>query len=165
MKAIVCADKNWGIGFGNDLLYHIPADMKFFKEKTVGNVTVMGLATFLSLPGQQPLKDRTNIVLAADDSFYADGIIICRTMDELFKKLGEFDTERVFVCGGASIYEQLLPYCDTAYVTKVNDGSRQAEKYFPNLDEKPEWRLTYTSEPVEYKDLTFAFTTYTKQRS
>ncbi len=162
MKAIVCVDNNWGIGFGNDLLYHIPADMKFFKEKTTGNVTVMGLATFLSLPDQKPLKDRTNVVLAADKDFYADGIIICHTIDELISKLGEYDTDDVFVCGGASIYEQLLPYCDTVYVTKVNEGSKQAEKFFPNLDLKPEWKLTYESEAMTHKDLSFVFTTYTK---
>lgn len=163
MKAIVCVDRNWGIGSGNDLLYHLPADMRFFKEKTTGNVTVMGLATFLSLPGQQPLKDRVNVVLAADEDFYADGIIICRTMPELFKTLSRFDSDRVFVCGGASIYEQLLPYCDTAYVTKVDAGDKKAEKFFPNLDEKPEWSLDFVSETQQCKEVSFAFTTYIKK--
>lgn len=162
MKAIVCVDKNWGIGFGNDLLYHIPADMKFFKEKTIGNVTVMGLATFLSLPGQEPLKDRTNVILAADDDFYAEGTVVCHTMEELLQKLTAYDTDSVFVCGGASIYEQLLPFCNTAYVTKVNEGTKQAEKFFPNLDKKPEWKLESISETMEYKGIGFEFTTYVK---
>ena len=64
MKAIVCVDKNWGIGNADSLLFHIPEDMAFFKRKTIGNVVVMGLATFLSLPGQKPLADRVNIVLS-----------------------------------------------------------------------------------------------------
>lgn len=162
MKAIVNVDGNWGIGAGNDLLYHLPEDMKFFREKTTGNVTVMGLATFLSLPGQKPLKDRINVVLAADESFYAEGIIICHTMDELFTTLSRFDTDRVFVCGGASIYEQLVPRCDTCYVTKVRESTKPAEKFFPNLDSDENWTLAEESGVMESKGVEFSFCTYKK---
>ena len=102
MKAIVCVDRNWGIGNGSSLLYHIPADMRFFKEKTIGNVVVMGLATFLSLPGQQPLRDRVNVVLAADPDWNAEGVIAVHSMEELFEELERFDSNTVYICGGAS---------------------------------------------------------------
>lgn len=160
MKAIVCVDKNWGIGSNNDLLYHIPADMKFFKEHTMGNVVVMGLATLLSLPGQKALPGRTNVVLCDDLSWSAPDVTVCHSMPELLETLKQFDTESVYVCGGASVYAQLIPYCDTAYVTKVDAGDKAAEKFFPNLDNESSWSLAEESEVMEHKELQFRFTTY-----
>lgn len=159
MKAIVCVDRNWGIGSQGDLLFHLPADLRFFKEKTIGNVVVMGQATFFSLPGQRPLADRVNIVLAADPDWSAEGVIAVHSLEELFELLKRYDSRSVFVCGGASIYEQLLPYCDTAYVTKV-DAERPADKFFPNLDAHPDWILAREKEPQAHNGLQFRFTTY-----
>ena len=160
MKTIVCVDNNWAIGSANDLLYHIPADMKHFKEKTIGNVVVMGLATLLSFPGQKPLKDRVNIVLCDDPDFECEDTILVSSIEELFEELERFDTDTVFVIGGASVYAQLLPYCDTAYITKVNAES-PADKFFPNLDEDENWAMTKESEEFEYNGLVYKFTTYT----
>ncbi len=160
MKAIVCVDDNWAIGSGNDLLYHIPEDMKFFKSKTIGNVVVMGMATFLSFPNQKPLVDRTNIVLSDDPDFNPDGVTVVRSMDELFTLLGRFEKDTVYVIGGASIYAQLVPYCTTVYVTKVK-ASQPADKFFPNLDKDENWILTKQGEELEYKGLKYSFTKYT----
>lgn len=162
MNAIVCVDNNWGIGRDNDLLYHIPADMKFFKEHTMGNVVVMGMATMLSLPGQKPLAGRTNIVIADDNDFKPEGVIVCRSMDELLAKLKEFESNRIYVCGGASIYAQMIDYCDTAYITKVDSVDENAQKFFPNMDEKTDWSVTYESETMEHNGLKFRFVTYSK---
>ena len=162
MNTIVCVDKNWGIGRDNDLLYHIPADMKFFKEHTMGNVVVMGMATLLSLPGQRPLPGRTNVVLSDVPDWNPEGVIVCRSMDELFSKLEEFDSDKVYVCGGSSIYAQLIDYCDTAYITKVDSVDEEAQKFFPNMDEKEEWSVTYESEVMEHNGLKFRFVTYSK---
>ena len=159
MKAIVCVDKNWGIGKGNELLYHIPADMKYFKEKTIGNVVVMGLATFRSLPGQKPLADRGNIVISAEKDWSAPGVTVCGSLDELFELLERYDTNTVFVIGGASVYEQLLPYCDTAYVTKV-DAEKPADKFFPNLDASSDWVLAREKGEGEHNGVNYKFTTY-----
>lgn len=159
MKTIVCVDNNWGIGSANDLLYHIPDDMKFFKEKTIGNVVVMGLATLKSFPGEAPLKDRVNIVLCDDKSFHRDDVIICDSLESLFTCLERYKTDSVYVIGGASVYAQLLPYCDTAYVTKVND-SKPADKYFPNLDENEDWVCVRESESFDYKGTEYKFTKY-----
>lgn len=159
MKTIVCVDNNWAIGSGNELLYHIPADMKFFKEKTLGSIVVMGMATFLSLPGQKPLKDRMNIVLADDPDFHPDGVTVVSSIENLFETLDKYKSENVFAIGGASIYAQLLPYCSTAYVTKV-DASGPADKFFPNLDEDENWILAKESEEMEHNGLKYRFTTY-----
>jgi dihydrofolate reductase len=159
MKEIVCVDNNWGIGCANRLLYHIPADMKYFKEKTIGNVVVMGLATLLSFPGGEPLKDRVNIVLCDDENFRKDNVILVSSLDELFDELKKYDSDSVYVIGGASVYAQLLPFCDTAYVTKV-DAERPADKYFTNLDETENWIETERSEEMEYNGLRYVFTEY-----
>ena len=159
MKAIVCVDKNWAIGSGNDLLYHIPEDMKFFKSKTIGNVVVMGMNTFLSFPNQKPLVDRTNIVLSDDPSFNPEGVTVVRTMDELFNLLKRYDTNTVYVIGGAMMYAQLVPYCSTVYVTKV-DASQPADKFFPNLDKDENFVLARDGEEMEYNGLKYKFTKY-----
>lgn len=162
MKTIVCVDENWGIGSNNDLLYHLPADMKFFREHTTGNVVVMGMATVLSLPGGKPLPKRTTVALSDDLSWNPEGVIVCRSMDELKEKLSEFDSDSIYVCGGASVYAQLIDLCDEALITKVKAGDKAAEKYFPNLDEKPEWTMVYESEEMEHEGVKFSFTTYRK---
>lgn len=159
MKEIVCVDNNWGIGKSNELLYHIPEDMKFFKEKTVGNVVVMGLATLLSFPKSEPLKDRVNIVLCDDKEFKKDGVILVGSIEELFEVLKRYDTDTVYVIGGASVYAQLLPYCDTVYVTKV-DSSKEADKFFPNLDEDENWMMVKEGETLESKGFKYKFTKY-----
>ena len=159
MKAIVNVDNNWGIGLGDKLLNHIPADMKFFKETTTGNVVVMGRSTFLTFPGPRALPNRVNIVLTADKSWNAPDVIVCHSLEELFNQISRYDTETVYVIGGSSVYEQLLPYCDTAYVTKV-DSSKTADKFFPDLDEKSDWVIKCESEASEYNGTNFKFVTY-----
>lgn len=161
MKTIVNVDKNWGIGIGNELLNPISPDLKFFKEKTTGNVVVMGRSTFLSFPGQKALPNRVNIVLTTDKSWSAQDVIVCHSLEEFFEQIKRYDTDTVFVIGGSSVYDQLLPYCDTAYVTKV-DNSKPADKFFPNLDSMSDWELEYEGEEQDFKDIKFKFTTYKK---
>ncbi|MBR4451126.1 MAG: dihydrofolate reductase [Clostridia bacterium] len=161
MKEIVCVDNNWAIGKSNDLIYHIPDDMKFFRQKTTGNVVVMGLATLKSFPDGRPLKNRINIVLCDDPSFECEGAVIVSSIDELLRETAKYNTDDVFIIGGASVYAQMLPYCDTAYITKV-DSESPADKYFPNLDEIEEWELTEESEEYDYNGLKYKFTVYNK---
>ena len=161
MKAIVNVDKNWGIGIGNSLLNHLSPDMKFFKEKTTGNVVVMGKSTFLSFPGPKALPNRVNIVLTTDKSWSAPDVIVCHSIEELFIQLERYDTNTVYVIGGESVYNQLLPYCNTAYVTKV-ETAKTADKFFPNLDESNEWFLSQDGEMLEHNGVNFKFTTYKK---
>lgn len=161
MKAIVNVDNNWGIGIGDKLLNHIPADMKFFKETTTGNVVVMGRATFMTFPGPKALPNRVNIVITRDESWSVPDVIVCHSLEELFKQLERYDTDTVYVIGGSSVYEQLLPYCDTAYVTKV-DSAKTADKFFPNLDKESDWVIKCESEVMEHNGTGFRFVTYKK---
>lgn len=162
MKTIVNVDNNWGIGIGDKLLNHIPADMKFFRETTTGNVVVMGRATFMTFPGPKALPNRVNIVITRDESWSAPDVIVCHSMDELFEELKKYDTDSVFVIGGSMIYEQLLPYCDTAYVTKVN-SEKTADKFFPDLDKMHEWLVAEEGESMEHNGTEFRFITYKKK--
>lgn len=162
MNIIVAVDKNWAIGKDNKLLVSIPADMKFFRRETTGKVVVMGRKTLESFPGGQPLKNRTNIVLTANRNYQAKGAIIVHSMEELLEEVKKYPSESVYVIGGDSIYHQMLPYCDTAHVTKI-DYAYEADSYFPNLDELPQWRVTESSEEQTYFDLEYTFVKYEKE--
>lgn len=157
MKAIVAVDKNWGIGKNNDLLFHLKKDMAFFKEKTMGNIVVMGGNTLLSLPNSNPLKGRTNIVIS--DVFKRDDVIMAETFDELLEILSQYDTDKLYVMGGAMLYRTLLPYCDTVYVTKV-DADGKAQVFYENLDKLDNWSLIEEGEPIEDEGYIIRFTTY-----
>jgi len=159
MRAIVCADKNWGIGYKNRLLVSIPSDMKFFRETTTGKVIVMGRKTLESFPNGMPLKNRINIVLTRDRNYEAKGAVIVHDEEELMNELGKYDTEQIYIIGGESVYKMMLSYCDKIYVTKVARAF-QADTYFPNLDEMSEWKMTQESEEQTCFDLEFCFTTY-----
>lgn len=159
MKLIVAVDQNWAIGYEGKLLEIIPADMKYFKEKTIGKVVVMGRATFESLPGGRPLQDRINIVLTKSRVTNCEGVIVCTSLAALFKETKKYSSEEIFVIGGESIYEQLIAYCSEAYVTKI-DKSYVANKSFPNLDALPEWKLVGESNLQNYKDINYRFIVY-----
>lgn len=162
MNLIVVVDKNWGIGKNNDLLFSLKKDMKFFRETTTGKVVVVGANTFLSFKNGA-LPNRTNIVLDASGKKH-DGAICVASVEELFKTLQNYDTQDVFVCGGASVYSLLLPRCSKAYVTKVNaDG--QAQVFFPNLDDMTDWQLVSQSETVQDGEYEITFCTYFNTRS
>ena len=137
--------------------------MRFFREKTLTHVVVMGRKTLESFPGGLPLKNRTNIVLTGNLQYHAAGTVVVHTLEELLKKLKEYEGEEIFVIGGESVYRQLLPYCDTAYVTKI-DHAYDADTYFPNLDEMPEWTMTEVSEEQTSFDLEYVFSKYEKKK-
>lgn len=159
MNVIVAADKNWGIGKDNKLLVSIPADMKMFREETSGKVVVMGRKTLESFPGGQPLKKRTNIVLTGNPNYEVKDAVVVHDIDSLLEELKQYPAEDVYVIGGESVYRALLPYCDKAYVTRI-DHAYLADTYFPNLDEDPEWKMTKVSDEQTYFDLEYVFTIY-----
>jgi len=146
MKAIVAVDAEWGIGRDNKLLFSVPEDMKFFRETTIGKVIVVGRKTLESFPGGKPLPRRTNLVLTTKGKI--DGVVTVADIDALMREIGGFSSEDIFVCGGASVYRTLLPYCDGALVTKI-DAVGGADAFFPNLDEEKGWKLVSESEVKE----------------
>lgn len=162
MNLIAAVDRNWAIGYGNKLLVSIPSDMKFFRKITTGKEIVMGRKTLESFPGGGPLQNRINIVLSSSRTYRVKGAVVIHTLVELLKELEKYNSQDIFVIGGGSIYRQLLPYCDTAYITKI-DHVFQADTYFPNLDEKKEWEMTETSEENTCFDLEYKFTTYKRK--
>lgn len=162
MKAIVAVDSKWGIGKNNGLLFRLPKDMAFFKQTTTGKVIVMGANTFLSFP-YGALPNRTNIVLD-DKGRNFEGATVVTSLDALLQTVANYNTDDVFVVGGASVYKLMLPYCSEAYVTKVQaDGG--AEVFFPNLDEMPDWKLARQSEEVEDNGFMLRFCTYVCKNS
>ena len=158
MKLIAAVDENWGIGCKGKLLTSIPNDMKFFRETTRETTVIMGRVTLDSFPEGKPLKNRTNIVLTRNKDFKREGVIVVHSIDEALSEAGKAGND-VFVIGGENIYKAFLPYCDKALITKI-DYKYEADAFFPNLDEDPDWEVESESEEAVYFDLIYRFLTY-----
>lgn len=158
INIIVAVDKNWAIGKNNRLMWSIPADMKFFRETTTGNIVIMGRKTLESFPQGQPLKKRTNIVITRNRNYKVKDAILVHSTEEALEEAKKHEGE-IYVIGGESVYRAMLPYCDRAYVTKI-DHAYDADTYFPNLDEDKDWQMTKISEEQTCFDLEFYFTVY-----
>lgn len=162
MNLIVCVDANWGIGWKNKLLVSIPRDKKLFQEHTMGKVILGGRKTMEGLPGGTELKGRTNIVLTGKKDYRFGKATIVHDMEEALKELGQYDSEDIFIIGGEKVYKQFLPYCDVAYVTKVN-YQYDADTFFEDLDASEEWIMTHDSEEQTYYDIEYFFTIYQRK--
>ena len=162
MNLIVAADSNFGIGYNNKLLVSIPSDLKRFKEMTIGKVVILGRKTIETFPKQKPLPQRTNIILSANPAYTCEGAVVVRGLDELKEELKKYKSEDVFVIGGETVYKQLLDWCDTAYVTRI-DHEYSADAFFPNLDENDSWELVAEGEEEVYFDVTYSFNTYKRK--
>ena len=161
MNCIVNVDKNWGIGLKNKLLVSIPADLRFFQSKTKGKVVIFGRSTLETFPAGKPLKNRVNIIITRNPSYSVPDALVAHSVQEALTFAKDYDTDDVFIIGGASIYRQFLPYCDTAYVTKT-DHCFDADTYFPNLDEDSEWECVEEGEEQTCYDIEFRFTKYVR---
>ncbi len=167
MKAIVAADKNWGIGLKGKLLVQIPADQKFFRETTTGNVVVMGRKTLESLPHGAPLKDRVNIILTHGNTLMPEGAETAHSLEELSEILKRYEGREIYCIGGAKVYEELLPLCEECLVTKI-DESYEADAFFPDLDKDPEWELVRDGSEQEertYFDVVYHFLKYRRKKT
>ena len=156
ISAIVAVNNDWGIGYNGDLLEHIPEDLKYFKTLTSGHAVVMGSKTWDSLP-KKPLPDRMNIIISHEGNLLLENGAIRLKLEDL--NLDYFETD-VFIIGGGSIYQQLLPFCDRVYVTKIYKSHEQVDTYFPNLDELDDWAPAACGPIQTYKDLTYQFWQY-----
>ncbi|MDD3254148.1 MAG: dihydrofolate reductase [Lachnospiraceae bacterium] len=162
MILIAAVDRNWAIGSKGQLLVSIPHDQKAFREKTLGQVIVMGRKTFESLPGKQPLYGRTNIVLSTDPAYQVKGAIVCHSLEETLEVLKDYRSDAVYVIGGESVYRKFLPYCDRAEITYI-DFAYSADTHFPNLEELEGWEMTAESEEQTYFDLCYTYREYRKK--
>ena len=162
MNLIVAVDNNWAIGNKGELLIRIPNDHKNFREETTGKVVVLGRKTLDTFPQGMPLKNRTNIILSANQDYKVKDAIVVHSIDELNEELKKYKSEDIYIIGGESIYRQMLPFCNTAHITKI-EHSYSAGTYFPNLDQMPEWKVTASSEEQTYFDITYEFIKYEKK--
>ena len=131
---ILNCDKRYGIGKKNGLLFRQPKDMAFFRTTTSGHCVALGENTLLSFPHSKPLPNRKHIVLSQDESHNYEGVTNVHSLPDFLQAIKEALVEGdVYVIGGASIYRQMLPYCDMVLLTKI-DADGGAEVFFENLD-------------------------------
>lgn len=157
MNLIVAIDKNNGIGKNGDLLCHLSADLKHFKEVTTGKTVIMGYNTLISLPKSAPLKNRRNIVLYEKD-IEIDGAEVVHSIEELFELVKDVDPDELFVIGGAMVYTTLMPYCQKLYITHI-EKAFDADRFLPEI-KADEWRAVEESELMEEGELSFRYVTY-----
>ena len=137
MELIVAVYDDWGIGRDGTQPVALSADRKFFREITKGAMVIAGRRTIGDFPGQKPLPDRVNVAISRKADVIP-GFTVCKSTEEAAEIAKT--VPRAMVIGGGSIYKQMLPYCDTAYITKVH-CTIDCDTYFPNLDEDPQWEL------------------------
>lgn len=160
MKLIANADRNWGIGRDGGLLFSIPEDMKRFRNMTIGNAVVMGRKTLESFPGGKPLPDRENIVLTTNPQYDVMGAKACNSVKELLSYVKTLPCD-VFVIGGGEIYKMLLPLCDRAYITRVDENGA-ADTFMPPL--KGGWSIASRSEIKEFNGIKYVYEEYKRDR-
>lgn len=167
-KIIACINEKLALGNEGQLLYHIGNDMKNFKRMTINNVVIMGRKTFESLPNQQPLPNRINIIITNNVDYSIennyDNVYIVSSIEDAINLCEAFYSDKeCFVIGGSSIYEQFInkELVDTLYLTQVNDDS-EGDTYFPNVLDN--WYLFYQSYTQRQRsdELTYKFSIYKK---
>jgi dihydrofolate reductase len=145
---IVATAKHHVIGKGNDIPWYCPADLQYFKRTTLGAPVIMGRKTWDSLK-IQPLPGRENIIITRDPEFSAEGCVIVNSIEQALACVVE--VEKIFIIGGAMIYEQMLAHADELYITDV-DADVKGDRYFPAIDEQ-QWRLSSAEEyPADEKN-------------
>jgi dihydrofolate reductase len=159
IRIVVAHASNGVIGRDGGLPWHLPSDLKRFKELTSGHTVVMGRRTYESLPDRfRPLPNRRNLVLSTDPAYVARGAEVFTSLEGA---LDDCDRD-CFVIGGEVTYRQALPVCDRVYVTRL-DAEHAGDARFPELPES-EWACVDTSEPQTENDQRFTFRTYERVR-
>lgn len=159
MNLIVNVTQDWGIGFEGRLLVSLAADLKRFAKLTTGKTILLGRKTLATFPGGRPLKNRTNLILSTDAGFTVEGAAVVRSLDGLLQAVKGLPPEDVWVVGGSSVYRQLLPYCQAAFVTKTA-VNLPADCFFPDLDGLENWTLVQASPVEEENGIRFQYLEY-----
>lgn len=166
MILMLTADNNWNIGLKGEMLIDLHEDLKRFKEKTVGNIVIMGRSTLEAIPGQKALPDRINLVMTRNPDFKREGIISVNSVDHLFEILEELNpdgSKKVFVTGGESIVDQLLKYCSKAYITKILKTFENHDRSIPNLDKLDEWKKVKEGEIISQDGIDYKYVDYLRK--
>ena len=159
MELIVAVYDDWGIGQDGTQPIALSADRKFFREMTRGCMVIVGRRTIADFPGQKPLPGRVNVALSRS-SAEIPGFTVCHSPAEAVALAQT--AQRAMVIGGGSVYNQMLPYCDTAYITKVH-CTPQSDTFFPNLDEDPQWVLDAIIQSGEENSIAYEMCRYTRK--
>ena len=159
MELIVAVYDDWGIGCCGTQPIALSADRKFFRETTRGAMVIAGRRTIGDFPGQKPLPGRVNVALTRTCSEIA-GFTVCKDAEEAVALAKT--VERAMVIGGGSVYRQMLPYCDTAYITKVH-VTPESDTQFPNLDEMDDWYLAETLQQGEENGIAYEMLLYKRR--
>ena len=159
MELIVAVYDDWGIGKDGTQPVALSADRKFFRETTRGAAVIVGRRTVEDFPGQKPLPDRENIMLTRTKRAYP-GFTTAASPEDAARLASS--AERAMVIGGGSIYRQMLPMCDTAYVTKVH-ATVESDTFFPNLDEDENWVLAEVLQSGEENGITYEMCLYKRK--
>lgn len=164
MKMIAAADRRGGIGMDGKLLAHLPGDMKYFRETTAGAVVIMGRKTLESFPGGRPLKGRRNLVISRTLSAgVQEGVEVCRSAEEALALAAEETEREVFVIGGGEIYNLLLPYCEEALITEIDDVL-EADTFIPVFADLPDWECSSRSPEQEENGVRYVFAVYRRKQ-
>lgn len=164
MKLIATVDNHWAIGHRGGRLVRIPTDERFFRFETMYKTVVMGRCTLEDFPAGQPPRDRNNIILTKKKDLKLSDVTVAHSFDEAMEAISAYPTDQVYVIGGASVFEQFLPYCDEAFITKI-DYDYDADKYLPNLDKDPDWELVDVSDEQTYYDLIYERRRYVRKKA
>ena len=159
MELIVAVYDDWGIGKDGTQQIALTADRKFFRETTRGAMVIAGRRTIADFPGQKPLPGRVNVVLTRTKQ-EIPGFTVATSPEEAMELAKT--AERAMVIGGGSIYRQMLPLCDTAYITKVH-CTPESDTFFPNLDADPEWELESVLQSGEEDGIAYEMCLYKRK--
>ena len=159
MELIVAVYDDWGIGREGTQPIALSADRKFFRETTRGATVIAGRRTIEDFPGKKPLPGRVNLAMSRSEA-EIPGFTVCLSPEEVLKQTK--NAPRAFVIGGGSVYRQMLPYCDRAYVTKVHT-TPESDTFFPNLDEDPDWVLSQTLQSGEENGIAYEMLLYCRR--
>ena len=164
MNFIVAADLDYGIAKNGDLLARLPKDLQFFKEKTLGNVVIMGRKTLESLPGKKPLPGRTTLILSRSPEYTCEQATVLHSAQEVLTWLKErqIPEEQVFVSGGAEIYRLFMPYCQVGYLTKIYHHF-DADRRIENIEQKPDWQEIERSPQQQENGYVYEWITYQRK--
>ena len=159
MELIVAVYDDWGIGAEGTQPVALSADRKFFRETTRGAMVIVGRRTVQDFPGQKPLPGRVNVMLTRGNT-EIPGFTVCHSPEEAVVLAK--DAERAMVIGGGSIYQQMLSFCDTAYVTKVH-CKPESDTFFRNLDEDPAWEIEWEGKWQEAEGVRYRYVNYKRK--
>ena len=150
ISLIAAMGKNRVIGNKGKLPWHMPADMKYYKDKTKGKTVIMGRKTFESM-GNKPLPNRANIIITRDQNYKVEDAIIVHSAEEAVKEAEKYKTDEVMVIGGSEIYKEFLPRANRIYLTMI-DGMFEGDAFFPEYD-ITEWKeISYEEHEMDAKN-------------